>query len=441
MNRDFTNLFNRVADFLLLLLFLFVVSIGRPVVDPSVLVREENVTISRIYFYSQMLSAVFLSIFCFVNIGRARWNTSIAFFIPYIFIVITSLIVTVDFTTSLNHLLRLVAIVASTDLYIRLRGPREMIRILAITLLLVNVLSIIAVFAFPSIGKHSATENTFLANAGNWRGITQQKNALGRFGSIGAVLLIAYSDMMNWPKLLSYAFGAICVANVFGSQSGTGIIALVVCMALYFRVGGRNTSPIWDVFLLVGVAALVGVMLLAPDMLFDLLGKDASGTGRTRIWAFCWDVIRSEPLLGYGFDAGAAYWRPVMQSVIFPSAVDAHNAYIQTVVDLGWGGLIALGAALFMALRAAFRQNPRIDEPTRRANTAFGVIIVGAMVVGCSEISSFSITSDVGFMTFIAIAGISTNRRFRQEEGVETFMEQAFPSLNAANPAPEQQEA
>lgn len=361
-----------------------------------------------------MISALLLYAFCLLNIGKAKWNTSISLLFPYILIAIASLIATVDLETSINHLMRFIAIVASTDLYIRLRGPRELLRILVITLLLINLLSIITVFAFPSIGKHNITDNTYLANVDNWRGITQQKNALGRFGSICAVLLIAYHDILKWPKLLSFVFGAVCVANVIGSQSGTGIVTLVVCMVLYIRLGSRNTSPAWDFILTVGLVALVSVLLLAPDVLFDLLGKDASGTGRTSIWAFSWGIIQAQPLLGYGFDAGANYWRPVMQSALFPSAVDAHNAFIQTVVDLGWGGLIALGAVLFMALRAAFRQDPRNDRFTLRANTAFGILIVGAMVVGCSEISSFSITSDVGFITFIAIAGISTNRRLRR---------------------------
>ena len=56
--------------------------------------------------------------------------------------------------------------------------------------------------------------------------------------------------------------------------------------------------------LLLGALSVAAVMIVAtPDLLFSLLGKDATLTGRTGIWSAVIDSIAKRPLLGYGYQA------------------------------------------------------------------------------------------------------------------------------------------
>ncbi len=422
---------NRILDFILCVIFLLALSAGRPLFDPGLYLGSENAGVAGVYFYTQQTLIILLVAICYLSLQPKRWYRSTWTLAPYMMFIVLSLIGTVDINTSVNHFLRLVTILIGIDGYIRIRGPHKMLQVLVVSLLLVNIFSIIAVFAYPAIGKHSADEGVFLANAGNWRGITSQKNVLGRVAAINAVLLICYWDIIGWRRSISYGLALICLANVFGSQSATGIIILFACLSFYFVVARKRRNALLEFAWVGGTILLIGALVMSPELFLKLLGKDMSGSGRADIWAFSWNVIRGEPIFGYGFDAGASHFRPVMQKLIFPSAVDAHNAYLQCIIDLGWGGLAALLFAIIAAMSKAFRRLPANDNMTRGANSALGVIIVSAIVAGVSEISPFSLTSDVGFMTFIALAGISTTRR-----SAASAPEDATSQITAIRPLP-----
>ena len=114
--------------------------------------------------------------------------------------------------------------------------------------------------------------------------------------------------------------------------------------------------------LLVGLAAFA----VAPDFFFDLVGKDATLTGRTSIWAALLRQVAYRPWLGYGYGAfwrstrdGPAGW--VAKEADWP-VLAADNAWAEILVQLGWVGIvlfsITLVAAVPLALICIFRRGP-----------------------------------------------------------------------------------
>jgi exopolysaccharide production protein ExoQ len=83
-------------------------------------------------------------------------------------------------------------------------------------------------------------------------------------------------------------------------------------------------------------------VLAFPDLLFQALGRDATLTGRTRLWDILLPVIAKRPILGYGYDAFWAGIKPDVISVWIEAGrlvPVADNGYIDLCLSLGLAGV------------------------------------------------------------------------------------------------------
>jgi O-antigen ligase len=113
-----------------------------------------------------------------------------------------------------------------------------------------------------------------------------------------------------------------------------------------------------------GLALAAFVVVFARDQAFALLGKDATLTGRTRIWAGALRQIALRPALGFGYAAvwdDPSRWGPIhwiMKDAKYRPP-HAHNSWIEIRLALGWTGLIpflaVVGQAWAQALAAIYR--------------------------------------------------------------------------------------
>jgi exopolysaccharide production protein ExoQ len=107
-------------------------------------------------------------------------------------------------------------------------------------------------------------------------------------------------------------------------------------------------------------------VLLAPDIFLNLLGKDATLTGRTKIWAAVMRQIQQRPWFGWGY--GAVWsedsgWGPlawiVKQAGFTPQ--HAHNSWLEQWLGMGLWGLGAWSLYYLMtmirAIGAMFRSS------------------------------------------------------------------------------------
>jgi exopolysaccharide production protein ExoQ len=96
------------------------------------------------------------------------------------------------------------------------------------------------------------------------------------------------------------------------------------------------------------------MIVTTPDLLFTLLGKDSSLTGRTAIWSSVTDSIAKRPLLGYGYQAfwlaleGESY--RVILAVSWVLA-QAQNGFLDVMLEMGAVGL----AIVVLVFGFAFR--------------------------------------------------------------------------------------
>jgi len=197
---------------------------------------------------------------------------------------------------------------------------------------------------------------------GAWRGGWLEQNALGgnmamAFSIFGAAALLAPRRAWLW-----WTCAAIALALVLLSTSKTSLVSLGLgAMALVFvrvcrRGPASGVAATWAAVM--GAALLAAFLLFAADVFLELLGKDATLTGRTKIWSAVMRQIEQRPWTGYGFAAvwdDKSGWGPlawITKDAGF-KAQHAHNSWLEQWLGMGYGGLIAWGLFYAQTLGAA----------------------------------------------------------------------------------------
>lgn len=254
---------------------------------------------------------------------------------------------------------RAIAIVATTlaGLFLAARYDwRTLLRLLGAVWLFMALVSFISGVVAPGIAIMDEV------HVGAWRGMWWEKNALG--GHMArASFVCAFLLVMDRPWRLVWG-GAVtlCAALVILSTSKTALLGLLVGLGVlatgaWMRRGVVTTlSTIWIGFIAVGAMALV--LIVAPGLIFELLGRDATLTGRTDIWTALLDAIAARPWFGYGYgafwgiDSEPAYKVRLATEWLVPTA---HNGWLETALSIGLVGLAGFMLSYLLLLARAIR--------------------------------------------------------------------------------------
>lgn len=236
---------------------------------------------------------------------------------------------------------------------------RQQVRIIAGALTIAAVASILAM-----VGFGSAFPPTEIAS-GAWNGVFSHKNLLGRSMSLAAVAfcVLGLSGVRN--SVLSIAGSMICITLILASHSQTALVVCVACVALLcvvpiLRAEWRQAIGILLLTALIA-APLVAYGVTHNQELTSILARDATLTGRSRIWDFAWLSWTQRPWLGYGY--GGFWWvAPESQQALaligYPTP-NSHNGFLELALQLGVTGLgvfLAGWIAMFTGAVRHFRQ-------------------------------------------------------------------------------------
>lgn len=289
---------------------------------------------------------------------RETWAASLRQ--PFLLILLAIAAASVFWSISPDQTVRRIIAIACTTLGAVVMAARwrwaPLSELLGACFALLAVGSLLVCVAAPSIGVMSELF------PGAWRGPWPEKNALGGNMALGFVVLAAAGALNPRRAKLWWGFAALCLLLVLMSTSKTSLVSLLVGLAVLVFVALARRGPASGVAMVwlgvVGALAAAGVLLFAADAVFDLLGKDATLTGRTKIWAAAMRQIEQRPWTGFGYgsvwdETGA--WGPlpwiVKQAGFRPQ--HAHNAWIEQWLGLGVFGLAAFALMYLQALALA----------------------------------------------------------------------------------------
>jgi exopolysaccharide production protein ExoQ len=257
------------------------------------------------------------------------------------------------------------------------------IRRIALVTFVSAVASAAVAVATPSIGV--MTEGNL---AGDWNGVFTHKQELGWATFLGS-LCLGWLSMheKGWHRLAYCAGIAVFLGCLAMARSQTAMLSVAMLPVVGVCTGVvrlSSVSRIWAVYLLViGALAIVAIVTLNLDVALAFIDRDVSLTGRVPLWQSLLQVAAERPLTGYGY---GAFWlgeNPVagyIWDVIGWPAPEAHNSYIDLLLQVGVPGLLISTAVLFGTVtRALAAVADRVPWATFAASYAIILLLTNCV--------------------------------------------------------------
>jgi exopolysaccharide production protein ExoQ len=278
-------------------------------------------------------------------------------------------------------------------------------QVLVITGVYAGVIGILVSVLLPQFGR-----DTF--NGGAWQGIFRSKNGCAQvmiFFTTAAVSLRFTSQKMNRMRYCLFGITAFLIVMSRAKTSWllTPIYLLHAGVSSWLAKINRRDAMVMILSssILIFVVA-VSVPYVLPIIL-DVLGKDASLSGRVPLWQSTIISAAKRPLLGYGY---AAFWRGMQgESLIIFLTIhfeiyQAQNGIIELWLELGAVGVFLMAVTFVSALRDAISCLQRGPSPA--ANWYIGLIVL-TIVYNIDETFLLSVHSVPWLMYIIACAGLA----------------------------------
>jgi O-antigen ligase len=209
----------------------------------------------------------------------------------------------------------------------------------------------------------------------------------------------------------------VASSTIFLSQSLGGMIAVSVELGVLSLVLFRNRRSTYREILLLGIlciALIAWLVWLRPPGLVERFARllnpitDAGATGRVAIVKDSFRMLRERPILGWGLGTFPTVY-PTFRSFYTNFWVnEAHNDFIQTLVETGIVGFAFACAFLALLCRAGI-QNLRHWRNDTRSSLAFAAFLgcIGLMVHGFVDFN-LQIPANAAF--FFALSALVTSR-------------------------------
>ncbi|MDD2943358.1 MAG: O-antigen ligase family protein [bacterium] len=269
--------------------------------------------------------------------------------------IIASLVWSQDFFNALKIVFPISAALFITYVSIRQCGTHFVFRTMSIAFLFVALLSFLCVLFIPSYGVSVGIHN------GLWQGVFNHKNHLGNnMGLAVSVMLVvaSYSKSRFWFFAALFPF----VLTVL-SGSTTSIFCSLLSFFFYswlsrfkgarVKLCRKNVLRLSLIFIF--LLTLFVFLLSFYASSFDILGKDATYSGRDRIWSYFTLVSMNNPILGVGVGqialADEFQVSDLIDEIGF-AAASTHNGYIDLLYSLGFLGVFLFLRLVFTSLKA-----------------------------------------------------------------------------------------
>ena len=170
-----------------------------------------------------------------------------------------------------------------------------------------------------------------------WEGRRRGWLALG--GREGTTLVRRVTEVM------------VLVAGLLASASRGGVTAFVMSALAMPLASRRRRRTAFAVFVLAGL----GVMWIGPGGVVGGFETRGFRGSRLDLWRDVLPMVRDFPLFGVGLNAFATAYPRYQHFWRTEWVGEAHNEYLQALLDLGLVGAALVVAVLFLVFRAALR--------------------------------------------------------------------------------------
>lgn len=285
------------------------------------------------------------------------------------------------------------------------------------------VASILFALALPQYGR-----DLMGGHASAWKGIFSAKNYLGNMALFFLTVAVVYRPRTVFLRTLRTSQIFFCLVAIAFSRAATSYMLTTIYIAYTLMMNmmrGFRKKDYFVAFIILFVvfAGVITVIVLQPDFLFSLLGKDVTLTGRTEIWDAVMTSIAKRPLLGYGYQAFWLGFKGESYRIILTvtwALGQAQNGFLDVTLEMGMIGLslvlLIFGFAFRDGLSCLLRSR---DENVLRSVEWYLIIIILTLIYNLDESFLFE-PKHLGSMMFVlACIGLKIER-MRLQRSIST---------------------
>lgn len=310
----------------------------------------------------------------------------------------------------------LVTVVLLAIAVFRFLRPGEFVRSLAVSLPLYVASGAAAALALPGIAGGVFNRSAQGVPRFSWFSVHPSLSAT--FAAIGIIVLLPLlgqriADRKPVPATL-LGFGALVVLFVVlaATRARTELAALLLTLAaMGIRRWLQPRSRVALALLLVAaglgfwvlvspwIGDAIDVYTMSDTQIVDFvlrgqtLDEFTSVSGRVELWKRILPLVIESPVVGHGYLAS----RSVLQRTVYWASY-AHNAPLQSLLDLGFVGTILIWGLAFRAFwLGAITPVARQREAVTVGQVIFGILVFQLLVAGAGE----SFVGVPGFRVFV----------------------------------------
>lgn len=224
--------------------------------------------------------------------------------------------------------------------------------------LLTVIATMSAIMAILSLGTAVIPKLGGVTEQGNWQGVLADKNVFGIMMAFGAVVWIVklFSNAKN--TVVAPGFVLLTTTMVLLSGSATSLVVLLAVIGCFFVVQtSRSITGMGSLILALG--GILGPVLIIWSLqnfgvILEILGRNATLTGRTDVWRFSWELVKERFWWGHGYASiwgakGTLSYDMLMHQVGWIPQ-HAHNGFLDLWLRVG---IVGVGLFLFSYLTIA----------------------------------------------------------------------------------------
>jgi exopolysaccharide production protein ExoQ len=283
-------------------------------------------------------------------------------------------------------------------------------------------LSVLFIKYYPDLGR------TYHMGAPMYTGVGHQKNDLGLMCLITGIYFLwemlrkrqIFRSLVQWDNVGPIALMAMAVWLLHMSNSQTSLVCLVTAAGLLWAsrwgvIARKPSRIVAATGLCVLLFFILEETLQVKALVLDMLGRDASLTNRTEVWALLSKMV-VDPILGAGF---MSFWTGNRMDLVWTrlgAAINqAHNGYLEQYLNLGVVGLLFLAAILASALLKV-RAHLAYDASAAKLRLCF---IVTAILYNYTEASFYGV-NNMWLLLMLGSLDVQGQRGLRVRAGLRT---------------------
>jgi O-antigen ligase len=265
--------------------------------------------------------------------------------------------------------------------------PKELFRLVVLASAAIVLANFTYIQINPTRGIHQPFDELSAQHAGSWRGFFGHKNDFGRaIAMTTSILLLGFifgtgGRLGRWLILPVLGLSALMVVNANSSQAV--LLTATVPFGMLVLLAMRRMSPIGRSLMILMALPVAVISAVSAQLLFEytlqLLGRDATLTGRTVIWEGVIIALGGNSVAGGGYGAGWIVVGPRLTALTGADVGHAHNGYLDLLTDVGY---IGVGLTLMFILWLGALAFGNLMRNTRPEVSALALTVVLFSLIG-----------------------------------------------------------